>query len=340
MNDFSDLVDFSFESDDVEAKGTSSDLVDLVDFSFEQEDVGTDIECSGVEDLVDFSFDDSESGGTIEDSTEGFDINSLVEDFDSEDFTNIGYSSSPAEVVDTSSVDSSKGFIKSLLNYIKLHKKGVVLGYGCLILAVVVTIFITRVADNGSEPVNRGIESYIKAFTSGEFETCDSMVLKESDKLIGYDIDLSGSYGKSVDMYKALLMTGVKCIDEVLVSDDGSVTISVKQVKLTDEVSVDEKALNNLFTRFKGNLLGREDFKQELEKLYFDAFERSVCTDYTGEIVKNVEVGIKVDEQGYIRNTNALVRQVLRKSGLLENMKMFEDSIQATLSYYIHGTEE
>lgn len=331
MNDFSDLVDFSFDfEEDIHNDTSSDDISGLVDFSFDD----------SVGDLVDYSFDDTLSGGTTDDIMEDFDINSLVEDIDSEDFTNMGYSSYPTKVRGIALIDSCKGIIKNLFDYIKLHKRGVVLGYGCLILAVVVTIFITKVADNGSEPVNGGIESYIKAFTSGEFETCDSMVLKESDKLIGYDIDLSGSYEKSVDMYKALLMSGVKCIDEVLVSDDGSVKISVKQVKLTDEVLVDEEALNNLCTRFKGNLLGREDFKQELEKLYFDAFEKSVCTDYTGEIVKNVEVGINIDERGYVRNTNTLVRQVLRKSGLLENMKMFEDSIQATLSYYIHNTEE
>lgn len=213
----------------------------------------------------------------------------------------------------------------------------------CLVLAFVTAICIFGISNKGNKISYRGgtAKEWLKAFTSKDFETCDSMVSSESDKIFSYDTSLTGTYAKSVDMYKTLLDMGVSCIDEVLIKgkSNGYVNIQIrlKSVKSADEVLVDEKTLNDLVSKYRNNELKEDGFKQKLEELYYDSFKRTVMSGFTDDI-KVIDVRLKETDKDVSKTFN-FIRQILKDSGLLENMKFFEESAQSTFNVYLRKEE-
>lgn len=165
------------------------------------------------------------------------------------------------------------------------------------------------------------------------------MVLGERDKIFSYDIDLTGTYAKSVDMYKALLDASVNCINEVLILDKKddlvNIKVSLKSVKSATDVVVDEKALNDLVNKYTNNELKEDGFKQKLEELYYNSFKDTVLTGFDSNVkVKVINVRLK-EADNSVSKTYDFIRQILKDSGLLENMKFFEESAQSTFNVYL-----
>ena len=218
-------------------------------------------------------------------------------------------------------------------------RKGMI-EYGSLCLALALVLLVVFQCESDKSPYKGGTaKEWIKAYTSKNFETCDSMVLGERDKIFSYDIDLTGTYAKSVDMYKALLNACVSCIDEVLIlkkeGNTVTVQVSLKSVKSATEVVVDEKALNDLVNKYINNELKQDGFKQKLEELYYNSFKETVLTDTDNSIgVKVINVNLK-EVDNSVSNTFDFLRQILKDSGLLENMKFFEESAQSTFNVYL-----
>lgn len=218
-------------------------------------------------------------------------------------------------------------------------RKGLIkCGSLCLILALMLTVSF-KYESNKSSYEGGTAKEWVKALSHKDFETCDSMVLSESDKILSYDLNLMGTYAKSVDMYKALLNACVNCIDEVLIlkKEGNTVTIqvSLKSVKSATEVVVDEKALNDLVNKYINNELKQDGFKQKLEELYYNSFKETVLTDTDNSIgVKVINVNLK-EVDNSVSNTFDFLRQILKDSGLLENMKFFEESAQSTFNVYL-----
>lgn len=317
-SDLNDLIEDVEDTDlnDLIEGVEESDLNDLI------EDVGED----SLEGLVDFNIEDE--------------LESLIEDENLESLLDIDPES--LIEIDTSSEGENPDLTYLRLDilirfyrYIKNIVKGVGICYVCIILVIILTF---GKGDSKQTKTVGSEKEWITSFTKGDFETCDNMAYKESDRLMGYDIELVGTYDKSVDMYKALLKRASDCVSRVLVLDDGSLRMDIRQVKSSEEVLVDEKALNNLIERYKESLLTKEDFEQGLVTLYYDAFEKTVTTEFT-EDTKELEVNIKDVDNGHITNTNGFLRQLLNETGLQSNMKLFEDEVQSTFNYYVQNGE-
>lgn len=218
-------------------------------------------------------------------------------------------------------------------------RKGLI-KYGSLCLVLALVLVVTFQCESGKSSYKGGTaKEWIKAYTSRDFETCDSMVQDESDKILSYDIDLTGAYAKSVDMYKALLNASVDCIDEVLIlgkeKDTVNIQVTLKSVKSVTEVVVDEKALNDLVNKYTNNELKQDGFKQKLEELYYNSFKDTVLTGFDSDVeVKVINVRLK-EANNSVSKTFDFLRQILKDSGLLENMKFFEESAQSTFNVYL-----
>lgn len=218
-------------------------------------------------------------------------------------------------------------------------RKGMI-EYGSLCLAFALVLLVVFQCKSDKSNYKGGTaKEWIKAYTSKNFETCDSMVLGERDKIFSYDIDLTGTYAKSVDMYKALLDASVNCIDEVLILDKKddlvNIQVSLKSVKSATDVVVDEKALNDLVNKYTNNEIKEDGFKQKLEELYYNSFKDTVLTGFDSNVkVKVINVRLK-EADNSVSKTYDFIRQILKDSGLLENMKFFEESAQSTFNVYL-----
>lgn len=214
--------------------------------------------------------------------------------------------------------------------------------YGSICLAIIFVVVLTmlnQLISNKGSYQGGTAQKWLSEFTSKNFETCDSMVISQSDKILIENPLVIGTYKKSVDMYKALLNAGVDCIDEVLILEKKNgivkVQVTLKSVESISSIKIDEKALNDLVDKYMSYELKKGGFKRKLNLLYLDSFKKSVLTDFDKDANKKVIYVKLKEENNKVGNTYSLVRQVLKETGLYENMKFFEESAQSTFNVYL-----
>lgn len=202
-----------------------------------------------------------------------------------------------------------------------------------LFLVTALRYYYVKTATLNSDPVG----AWFNNFIDKSYSSCDSLVEFKSDKLLAERSETYGTLEQSQDMYFALLEMCSDSITDVKIKmsgkDEATVSVKVKPYKKISKVTVDEKKLDEVKSKYLNGEMSDADLYTEIGNLYLSSFKSSVGGSFKDEISTTVKVSV---EKGLLRNTHEAVLDLLESTNLLDNLKLFEDESNSTVTVLLH----
>lgn len=210
-------------------------------------------------------------------------------------------------------------------------KKGVVLSiYGLIILLGVLFYSNKEYKYSALSEADR-VQSYINAFTSGNYSECDKITNTKSEKLLPEDEESVGTFTNSMLLYESMLDDLGECIESVKYdAKKDTLSIKYKQYKKIKVVSVDTKVIDGLVEKYVTNQLADTDLQKGIEDVYIKSFDNLNQKDKdTGVHTQKIKVSVKGKSITGLRKG---ITELLEKTNISHNVGVFENDIKATIN--------
>lgn len=182
------------------------------------------------------------------------------------------------------------------------------------------------------------VERWVSSFTGKNYSECDNLVYSVSDLLIPDNIDSTGTYTKSADMYTDTLDAFVDSISDITYdATKGELKITYKVFTKADKVIVDQKKLDEVKQKYISNELSDTDMTQNLVDIYYSSFESTVLTKPSKTEKTTVRVVDVNDDK--VHGVYNIVFEALEASNLYANMQLFEEEITSTINVMLRADE-
>lgn len=183
------------------------------------------------------------------------------------------------------------------------------------------------------------VERWVSSFTAKNYADCDKLVYSVSDLLIPDNIDSTGSYTKSSDMYTETLDALVDSISDITYdASNGELKITYKVFTKAKEVSVDQKKLDEVKKKYISNELSDTDLTSNLVDIYYSSFESTVLTKPTND-EKTAVGAVDIRDDGKVHGVYKIVLEMLEDSNLYSNMQLYEDGIESKINVMLRADE-
>lgn len=210
------------------------------------------------------------------------------------------------------------------------------LSLGVLVSGVGFTTYtLIGISRPQAEYLGGTLEEWLNAFVKKDFNTCDTMVEKVKDKLVDEHSLRFRANDTSLKMYKDMISACAGCIKEVSVvhKDGNNYTIKTvySPVIKNDSILLDKDGLTKVTNLYLEEKVPLEGFQEQLQSLYYDSFNKTVLSSNSNTTNTDVFT-IKQGENGKVKNVYKYVTNLLKKTNLYGNMKLYEEDVKSTFT--------
>lgn len=189
----------------------------------------------------------------------------------------------------------------------------------------------------------RGTMAWLTAFASKDYDTCDNMVLDDSDKFYSGQVVaniIDNKYYKYAldSLVNNILTIKVKSIEKDKKSGVLTYTVSVtyNTVKPIAELTCNKNTLSKAKDLYRGKKISDTDFQEKLSQVYFNIFKEN-CFN-VGEDTHQQDLTLsekKSDGVAYVDGTVSFIDSILSDSGITKNMEIYEQEVKESVDSLI-----
>lgn len=175
------------------------------------------------------------------------------------------------------------------------------------------------------------VESYVSAFTAGNYSECDTLVNNKAEELLPRTDESVGTFSKSVVLYENMLDTLSNAIESIKYDSKNNVLeVKYKIYKEAKNITLDTEQIDKLVESYVTNQLSDQDLETGLEEIYLESFNSMNKIDKDKGIqTEKIEVYVN---KGKMTGFKAGIELLLEKTNLKANMGVFEDNIKSTVN--------
>lgn len=210
-----------------------------------------------------------------------------------------------------------------------------------LIVVVILTLYTIKTNTNTvlsslvSIQNRAGVVSWVESFTGGDFDACDKLVSKTSEKLYSSDVMVLFTDRNYYDTALRKVAESIKDVSVTKLVDNGSTTdydlkIKFKPYKRISSLTIkDEGYLDAVCKDYISGDASQSDFNKRLgsfyRKIYKDScFQSDSKTSEVNVTLSEEEVNGKMKVHGTVNFVNSL----LKDTHIGYNIGVFEDNIK------------
>lgn len=193
------------------------------------------------------------------------------------------------------------------------------------------------------ESMENAVADWLYSFQSGDFASCDSLVINEENKLYNRHVynHLSDTwhYDKSLEYLSKsiqdVIITEVSRVGDTTVYN---VVLTVRPYLLIDNLSCDYAEFRQSVKSYIDGSLSEDEFSIALDSVYRDMFETG-CFRYTEDSAIDLyydlyEVTYE-DGKSVVRGIVNMVKDLLEKTNISANVEFYEANAKSTVESYI-----